>query len=101
LGTPTQLLTATAQKKLKKSHPTKNFNATAQNTLSFFLPTHDPTLKKMKECFRQRFNDFVERASVNLKPDKKRQKEKTKRTAPENGAVLFCSTIPKVLFTQF
>ncbi len=28
-----------------------NFYATAQNTLSFFLPTHKPNIKKMKECF--------------------------------------------------
>jgi hypothetical protein len=33
-----------------------NFIATAQNTLSFFLPTHEPTAeKKMKECFFHRF----------------------------------------------
>lgn len=52
----------TLQKKLKHRHRTKNnlnFYANAQNTLSFFLPTHEPTLKKMKECFRQRFINSV------------------------------------------
>jgi hypothetical protein len=49
-------LNATAENNfIKKSHPSKIL-ATAQNTLSFFLPTHNPTAeKKMKECFRQRF----------------------------------------------
>jgi len=40
---------------LKKANPQK-FYANAQNTLSFFLPTHKPIAeKKMKECFLQRF----------------------------------------------
>jgi hypothetical protein len=29
--------------------------ADAQNTLSFFFQPHNPTRKKMKECFLQRF----------------------------------------------
>jgi hypothetical protein len=52
---PTQQMPT--QKKIKKKcHRTKNFYTNAQNTLSFFLQTHEPNAeKKMKECFRQRF----------------------------------------------
>ena len=49
-------LNANAENKfIKKAHPQKSL-ATAQNTLSFFLPTHKPAQKKMKECFLQLFD---------------------------------------------
>jgi len=58
--TTEQTLQVPKQKKIKKKcHRTKIFYATAQNTLSFFLLTHQPTAeKKIKECFPQRFIPF-------------------------------------------
>jgi hypothetical protein len=49
---PTPLLMATLRNNfIKKSHRTKKFYATAQNTLSFFLLTHKPPRKKNERVF--------------------------------------------------
>jgi len=36
-----------------------NFSANAQNTLSFICSHTNPPRKKMKECFRQRFSNYI------------------------------------------
>jgi len=46
----------TTTKTYQRTDSISKGHANAQNTLSFFLPTHKPNAeKKMKECFRQRF----------------------------------------------